>query len=154
MIQLADIERIANAYLQTTDCYLVGVDISDDNLIEVLIDNRQGVDIDTCAALSRYIESNLDRDIEDYELTVGSVGLTEPFRVRQQYEKNLGNEIEVLTADGRKLRGRLTDVADDTFEIEWEEMVRQEGKKRRERTVRQERLKYEAVKYAKYLLKV
>ncbi len=82
--------------------------MSRDNTIVVEIDSLRGVDIDDCTRLTRQIEETFDRDVEDYELEVGSAGLTAPFKVRGQYEKNIGNEIEVPTRDGRKLSGVLT----------------------------------------------
>ena len=75
------------------------------------IDSPTGVDIDACARITRSIEEAFDRDAEDYELEVGSAGITSDFKVRGQYDKNVGNEVEVLTRDGRKLHGTLVEVA-------------------------------------------
>ena len=81
---------------------------------------------------NQQIESAFDRDVEDYELEVGSAGLTSPFKVKGQYEKNIGNEIEVLTRDGRKLTGTLQSVSPDgaAFTMTVKEKVKEEGKKR------------------------
>ena len=96
--------------LEDTDLFLVDLSVSPDNRIVVEIDSRRGVDIEDCTRLTQQIESAFDRDVEDYELEVGSAGLTSPFKVKGQYEKNIGNEIEVLTRDGRKLTGTLQSV--------------------------------------------
>ena len=93
-----------------SDLFIVDVKVSADNHIDVLIDSPQGVDIDTCVKLSRAIEAEFSRDTEDYDLEVGSAGLTAPFTVKGQYEKNIGQTIVVLTRDGRKLRGTLAEV--------------------------------------------
>lgn len=123
-------ETVQNA-LEGTDAFLVDVRVNPANEIVVEIDSSTGVDIDTCAALTRRIEEVFDRDVEDYQLEVGSAGLTAPFKVRGQYEKNLGNEIEILTADGRKLRGTLVEVAEDgAFTVEIPVKVKKEGQKR------------------------
>ncbi len=94
--------------LEGTDLYLVELRISAGNEINVEIDSDSTVDIDKCVALTRRIEEVFDRDTEDYELEVGSAGLTSPLKVLRQYEKNIGNEMVVLTRDGRKLHGVLS----------------------------------------------
>ena len=96
-----------------TDLFLVSVTVSPDNIIDVTIDSPKGVNIDQCVELSQRIHQVFDTDVEDYELMVGSAGVTAPFTVRQQYEMNIGNKVEVLTADGRKLHATLTAVAPD-----------------------------------------
>lgn len=117
--------------LQGTELFLVDLTVSPDNRIVVEIDSTgAGVDIDSCAALTRAIEEKFDRDAEDYELEVGSAGLTAPFKVRGQWLKNLGNEVELLTTAGRKLTGTLTAVDADTFTVEIPTKVKKEGAKR------------------------
>lgn len=114
------------------DLFLVDISVSPDNNIAVIVDSVTGVDIDTCLELTHQIESVFDRDIEDYELEVGSAGLTSPFKVKPQYDKNIGNDVEVLTRDGRKLHGVLTAVADDfkTCTVAIPTRVKPEGAKR------------------------
>lgn len=114
-----------------SDIFIVDVRVSPANEIVVELDSPEGLDIDTCAAVTRNIESVFDRDVEDYELEVGSAGLTAPFKVIGQYIKNIGNEIEVLTRDGRKLRGVLKTVdPDGRFTVAVPVKVRHEGAKR------------------------
>ncbi len=94
-----------------TDLFLVEAKVGSSNdFINIEIDSASGVDIDTCARITRRIEEVFDREAEDYSLEVGSAGLTSPFKVRRQYEKNVGNDVEVLTSDGRKLHGVLESV--------------------------------------------
>ena len=88
--------------LASSSNYLVDVVIKPGNLIVVEIDNDEAVSIDDCAELSRYLEEHLDRDVEDYELEVGSAGITSPFKVLRQYVKNIGNEVEMLLKNGSK----------------------------------------------------
>ena len=94
------------------------------------LDSDHGMDVDTCVEISRAIEAQFSRDDEDYELEVGSAGLTAPFKVRRQYLKNVGNTVEVLTSDGIKLRGTLAEVADDTFTIRSQKKEKAPGQKR------------------------
>ncbi len=131
MISKELVSQIVSDFLKNTDYYLVDIIITSDNRISVEIDRNEGVSIDFCVELNRYIESKLDRDTEDYELEVSSAGLTSPFKVKRQYEKNLGNEVEVLTKDGRKITGVLMNVSDESFTIEIEKQVKPEGTKRK-----------------------
>ncbi len=130
-----------------TDMFLVDVKVTPDNCL------TQSVDIDSCAAITRAIHEAIDPDVEDYELEVGSAGLTSPFKVRGQYLKNIGNEVEVLTGDGRKLQGVLTEVGDDTFTIEMQRKERQPGQKRPVMVTVAEQLGMAQTKSVKYLLK-
>ena len=135
------------------DLFLVDVAISADNHIVVEIDSYEGsVSIDNCVAITRAVEQAFDRDKEDYELEVGSAGLTSPFKVKAQYEKNIGNDVEVLTAQGVKLKGVLSEVGDDTFTIKVAKKVKPEGAKRPVIVEEDVTIKYSETKYTKYLI--
>lgn len=138
--------------IEGTDLFLVDLRVSPANEIVVEIDSPEGVDIDTCAAITRRIEQEFDRDVEDYELEVGSAGLTSPFKVLRQYEKNIGNEVEVLAADGRKYRGMLREAGPETFTVVCEEKRKPEGAKRPVVEKVERIFAYGDVKYTKYLL--
>ena len=138
--------------LEGTDMFPVDVTVAPGNVVTVEIDSMSSVDIDTCAMITRRIEGAVDRDIEDYELEVGSAGLTSPLKVRRQYEKNIGNEVEVLTRDGRKMHGTLTAVNDDAtgFTVRIPVKVKEPGAKRP--VVRDEEITLPVadVKYVRY----
>lgn len=138
--------------IEGTSIFIVDVKINPGNAIVVEIDSPDSIDIDTCATITRKIEATFDRDVEDYELEVGSAGLTAPFKVKGQYLKNIGNEIEVLTCDGRKLQGTLTAVGDDDFTIEIAKKVKEPGAKRPTIVLEPETLKIENTKSVKYLI--
>lgn len=138
--------------IQGTGLFLVDLTVSPANAIVVEVDSAKGVDIDSCAALTRAIEARFDRDVEDYELEVGSAGLTAPFKVRAQYEKNIGNEVEVLTRDGRKFSGILTEVADDAFTVAVTRKVKPEGAKRPVPVEEPERVEYTNARQVKYVI--
>ena len=140
-------------FLESSDNYLVDVIINSGNNISIEIDNIHGVNIDDCVALSRYLESKLNRDEEDFELTVGSVGLTSPFKTIRQYQKNIGNEIEVLTKKGQKISGVLKSTSDDDFTVTISNKVRAEGAKRKTEVMEDLQFRYEEVKYTKYLIR-
>lgn len=130
MIDKTLLREYVESLLADTDCFLTDLKVSSDNNIVVEIDSPGAIDIDFCSALSRRIEEKFPRDDEDYELEVGSAGLTAPFKVRRQWEKNIGNDIEVLTTDGKKLYGTLRELTDDAFILETEQKVKREGMKR------------------------
>lgn len=153
MIDSSLIKSLALKYLEDKECYLVDVTVSSDNRIVVEIDSDTSVSIDFCIAMSRHIESELNRDVEDFELEVGSSGLTEPFKLVRQYTKNIGNEVEVLTCDGRKLKGVLLDANEENFLLETERDVMLEGAKRKTRIKEEERFNYQDIKYTKYLIR-
>lgn len=136
-----------------TDLFVVDVKVSADKSIAVEIDSPENLDIDTCSALTRKIEELLPAELEEYDLEVGSAGLTSPFKVRGQWEKNLGNEIELLTNDGRKLAATLASLADDSFTITYQVKEKLPGEKRPSLVEKSEEIPFANVKKANYLLR-
>lgn len=115
MIEKIKILELVNQHLEGTDKFLVNLKITPDNRIYVDIDGDNGVTIDDCIELSRAIESSLDRNEEDFALDVSSAGADQPLKLKRQYTKNLGREVEALAADGEKTIGILSEVGDDDF---------------------------------------
>lgn len=152
MIDKSELIKVINESLENSELFLVDVNVSRDNNIIVEIDSMDSVSIDDCANITRTIESAFDRDKEDYELEVGSAGLTSPFKVKRQYEKYLGEDVEVLTNDGRKLKGVLKEVLDETFIIGITKKVKPEGAKRPIEVIEDETINYNEIKYTKYLI--
>ena len=128
------------------------IEISQDNKIVVEIDHADGVWIEDCVELSKYIEDHLDRDKEDFELEVGSAGLGQPFKVPQQYTNFIGKEVEVLDADGKKTKGVLKAVEGDRFVVTTQEKVKPEGKKRPVLIDVDKEFGMNEVKYTKYII--
>ena len=102
--------------------------------------------------MSRYIESKLNREDEDYELEVGSAGIGQPFKVLQQYINHIGKEVEVLTKDGRKLSGVLKEADEQHFVVTIQKKVKEEGAKRPKLVDEDLTFTYEEIKYTKYLI--
>lgn len=130
MLDKEEIRTFVESYLESSDCYLTGLSISKENEIVVELDNDEGVDLDTCAALTRAFQERFDRDKEDYSLEVGSAGLTSPLKVLRQYRKNIGNELDVLTNDGRKHKGVLKEADEKQFVLTIRKKMKPEGAKR------------------------
>lgn len=151
MIQKELIDSLVEEKLNGTRYFLVDTKVSKENVIEIEIDADEGVDIDFCVELSRYVEEHLDREKEDFELNVGSAGLTSPFKVLRQYQKNIGQQVEVLAADGKKHKGELVSVDDDTFSIDETLMLKKEGDKRKKAYTETLTFKYIEVKQTKLI---
>ena len=156
-----ELQNWIEEYLQGTDYELITLSISAANDILVEVDRLAGVDVDFCADLNRYlvekIEDRYQVDLSaqtelDYSLEVGSVSLTDPFKTKMQFEKNLGHDVEVLV-EGKKYRGQLVSVDEDTFCVDVEEKVAVEGKKRKETQIITHTWRYDEPKYVKYDLK-
>ena len=152
MIDKNVVARIVNEWLEDKDYFLVDLTISPDDKILVEIDHADGVWIDDCVELSRYIESKLDRDEEDYELEVGSAGIGQPFKVLRQYQVHVGNDVEVMDNNGKKWVGTLADANEDNFTITREVKVRLEGAKRPKLVEQNVTFAYDEIKYTKYLI--
>ena len=152
MISKDTVRSIVEEWLDGKEYFLVDIEISPDDRIVVEIDHADGVWIEDCVALSRYIEDHLSRDEEDYELEVGSAGLGQPFKVPQQYHCFVGKDVEVLDADGKKYKGVLKSVDGGDFTVTVEEKQQVEGKKRPQLVSVDRTFQMDTVKYTKYLI--
>ena len=118
MLLKEDIKRIASEKALDINGFVVDINISNNNVVTVFFDKEEGVFVNDCLEISRHIHENFDRDIEDYELTVCSPGLTKPFKVKEQYIKYKGKEVSVKTKDGKKRSGVLKSFNTDlTLEV-------------------------------------
>lgn len=132
--------------------FLVEMKISPANRIYVEIDSLTGVDIRYCIQISKHIESELDRDVADFELEVSTSSISAPFKVLEHYKKNLGKEIEVMTKDNKKIVGLLKEMDDKGFVLETESMQKVEGKKKKQLIVETETYSYDDVRSATLVL--
>ena len=148
------VKNLVDQWLEGKDYFLVDIEISRDNKIVVEIDHADGVWIEDCVELSRFIEDHLDREAEDFELEVGSAGLGQPFKVAQQYVNFVGKEVEVLDADGKKYKGVLKGVDGRDFTVTVQEKVKEEGKKRPVSREVPRHFAFDDVAYTKYLIKI
>jgi ribosome maturation factor RimP len=152
MIQKEVISRIVEEWLKDKDYFLVDLSVSQDDKIVVEIDHAEGVWIEDCVELSKFIESKLNRDAEDFELEVGSAGLGQPFKVLQQYKNHIGKTVEVLTVDGHKLKGVLKDADGNGIVLSLEKKIKPDGAKRPKKVMMDESYTFEQIKYTKYLI--
>ena len=152
MISKDVVTGIVDQWLEDKDYFLVDVTVSPDDKIVVEIDHAEGVWIDDCVELSRFIESNLSRDEEDYELEVGSAGIGQPFKVLQQYLIHIGKDVELLTKEGKKLEGVLKAADENQFIVTIQKKVKPEGAKRPKLVDEDVTFSYDEIKYTKYLI--
>jgi len=103
--------------LEGTDRFLVELLIKPGNRIMIFIDSDSSVFIDHCISLSRFIESRLNRDEEDFELNVSSAGLDQPYKLLRQYIKNTGRDVFVILNDGSKVNGKLIAADSEGFTV-------------------------------------
>ena len=152
MISKDKVREIVEEWLADKEYFLVDVSVSADNCISVEIDHAEGVWIEDCVLLSKHVEANLDRDVEDYELEVGSAGIGQPFKVLQQYINHIGKEVEVLAKDGKKYRGVLARAEESDFSVTVQVKEKPEGAKRPVLVDKEYAWKYDEIKYTIYLI--
>ena len=153
MIEEEKIRNIITDIVRQKDAFIVAIKVSSSNKINIEIDSVSGFSINDCIEVSKLIESKLDREEEDFELEVASAGLSEPFKVIQQYQKNLEKEIETITIEGEKIIGVLSHVSDNGFEIEESKMVKVEGKKKKQNIIEKHQFAFDKVKSTKIIIK-
>jgi len=107
MISKEKVRGIVEEQVSEMGCFLVDIQTNVSNNITVFFDKNRGIFVDDCRILSKHIEEYLDRDEEDYELTVCSPGLENPLMVDEQYQKYIGKEIGIQLTDGKRKKGIL-----------------------------------------------
>lgn len=149
MMEAEQIKAIAAPILAERGLFPVDLKISRDNVIELFVDAMQGVNIQTCIEVSREIEARLDRDAEDFSLTVSSAGIGYPFKVEGQYTKNIGKTVEAKLKDNRKMTGTLKAFDAETVTLEHEEKQAVEGSKKKQLVTLTDTIRREDIKEIK-----
>ena len=152
MIDKSIVKKLVDEWLEGKEYFLCDLSISADARIVVEIDHEEGVWIEDCVELSKFIEAGLDREQEDFELEVGSAGIGQPFKVLRQYEIHLGEQVEVLTREGKKFVGELSNVTPEEFTVTVTQKVKKEGQKRPVMEEVDYTFKYADVKHTKYVI--
>ena len=149
MIDKKQIEEIVQSRIADTDFFLVDVKVDTQNNITVTLDSPEGISVDACVLMSQYIESQLDREVEDFALEVSSPGVGQPLKVLQQYTKILNGTVEVLLNSGIKLNGILRDANAEGILLEYEAKEKPEGTKRPVKVVKTEPYAFSEIKSVK-----
>ena len=152
MIDKNKVKDLVEQWLEGKEYFLVDASVDEQNKITVEIDHKDGVWIEDCCGLSKFIEEHFDRDVEDFELEVGSAGIGQPFKVLQQYINSIGYDVELLTAEGKKMEGYLKSADENGFVVTVEEKQKIEGKKRPQMVEVDKTFGYADVKWVKNII--
>lgn len=152
MIAVKEIEDLISQAIEDTSIFLISCEIKPGNVISVLIDNDNDTSIVDCMKVSRGIEHNLDREIEDFSLSVSSPGLTEPFLVKKQYIKNIGRRVTVKPKEGNKVEGLLEEVTEEGIRLTDKVKERIEGRKSKHWVDKEYLFSFEEIKETKVVI--
>lgn len=146
MITEAVVRKLVEERIDGSDIFIVAIHIGSGNTILVEIDSDSGVSVSDCIDVSRGVEHNLDREVEDFALEVTSAGLSKPLRVHRQFVKNIGREVKVTLLDGEKLEGELTTVNENDIVVKTITKEKVEGKKKKQMIEREHVLPFDQIK--------
>ncbi|HET6226051.1 MAG TPA: ribosome assembly cofactor RimP [Bacteroidia bacterium] len=152
MITIDLIKKLAEEKVSEGSNFIVDISVKPGNKITVLLDNDKGVSIADCVAMSRHIEFNLDREKDDFELSVMSPGLSEPFKILRQYQKNIGKYIDVVTKENKKLTGKLLSATTEGIVLETKSKEKVEGKKAKQEIINNITLTFNQIKETKVVI--
>lgn len=136
MLTKEEIYPLISPKLVEKALFLVDLKVDLANNITLELDSISGINISECAEVNRYLESQLDREKEDYSITVSSPGISSPFKVKEQYLKNVGRKVDVKTTDGHKFSGILESFTAEGITLE-AEVIEKIGKKKKKSTIHQ-----------------
>lgn len=146
MIAKEEIRRVAEPKIKELGGFFVDLKVNTANVISLFFDRMDGVQVEHCLAISKHIEEYFDRDVEDYELTVCSAGLENPFVVEKQYQKYNGKEVRVLMTNGTRQKGIILSYKDDILTLG----VKKKNKRRKKEYIFEEvRINKEKIKETK-----
>jgi ribosome maturation factor RimP len=148
MITEHQIKNLTDQYLEGSDLFVVDIMLKPGNKISVFIDGDNRINIDACTKLSRYLESNLDRDSEDFDLTVSSSGADRPLKLPRQYKKNIGFSLALVTKSGEKITGKVLSANEQGIEID--KLDEKKSRKESEKSIL--KIEYSDIKSAKEVI--
>lgn len=152
MITKSEIVKLVEEKIEGTEYFIVDISVSPSNQIRVEIDGNRGVQINDCVQISRHIEGNYDREEVDFELTVSSAGMDQPFKILRQYERYIGREVETKTTTGDKMKGILVSADQDSMVLEITRKEKIEGKKKKQLVTENKIVPMEQVKETKVVI--
>ena len=151
MIDKAIVQKLVEEMLDDK-MFLVEITVNQRNVINVFVDSYDGLTIEQCISISRHVEHSFDREEEDFELQVSSPGLSEKFKVKEQFYKYTGREIEVVTVSDVELEGVIQSATEEEIILETSARELLEGQKKKQLVVKQHHLKYDEIKSAKAVI--
>lgn len=154
MIEAEQVERLAGESIKGTSLFLVDVQVQPDDKVVVEVDRMDGISVDDCVEVNQKLRSLLEDRGENFEVNVASPGLDEPFKVPDQYQKNLGSEVSVMTINGQRINGILDKVDGKGIQIRTLKKERVKGKKKKETVEREHRFSFDELKETKAVVGV
>ena len=145
------VEQLIAEGIEGTDIFLVKLTVSSGNEINVLLDSDSGLTLADCKTVSRAIEFNLDREEEDFSLTVASAGIGEPLVLRQ-YKKNVGRKVQVTLNEGEIIEAKMIAVNDQLIELEWKSREKKPTGKGKITVVNKRSIEYRDIKQTVVLI--
>lgn len=149
MFEKSLIIELSQKRLKAFDGFIVDVIITPGNKILVEIDSPRGISINECADLNRFLNTELDNETNEFELTVSSPGMEKPFKVLEQYHKNIGREVKIKTLDKKELNAVLKEVTSKGIHIVQKVKETKEGKKKPEWVEKEIFIDFENIKETK-----
>ena len=149
MISIDFIKNIVLSVIEETSIFVVDIRVDTSNKISVEVDKPEGITIEECIKISRAVENSLDRETEDFELEVSSPGLTESFKVIEQYRKNCGRMVDVVKKDGQKINGLLQHADGEGIVLEVKTKIKEAGQKRAKTVMQTIVIKFSEIKATK-----
>lgn len=145
-------DLVEKALEKHSSLFLIDLKISTDNQIQVIIDGDEGVRVEDCVSMSREIEHHLDREEQDFSLTVMSAGLSEPLILPRQYRKNVGRTIKITTLEGKQFKGELVDATESECKISWSSREKKPVGKGKITVQKEAVIPYKDIKEAKMMI--
>jgi ribosome maturation factor RimP len=136
-----------------SNIFLVELKISADKTISVTLDGDEEVNVKDCINISKAIEGELDREEEDFSLEVASAGVGSPLKFPRQYLKNIGRKLEVVSKDGLKYEGALTDVVEGHIKLEWKQREPKPFGKGKVTVTKNKTLSFDEISQTKVIIK-
>jgi len=146
------VRELAQSRLDEFDGFIVELKVSSANHIKVLIDSETSISVADCMSVSRNIEHNLDREVEDFSLEVSSAGITQPFKHKRQYNKNIGRDVKVKLKSDKSIEGKLQKVEEDFIIVTTRKKERIEGRKAKKWVDTDNQINFEDIKETKVII--
>ena len=155
MIDEKKIRELVNRIIEGTDLFIVELKLMPGNAIELVLDSDTQLTVNDCARVNREMYDELDAtETDDFELTVFSAGLPAPLKLKRQYIKNIGREMDANLKSGRKIKGTLTAVNDNSIEIEYISKEKSPEGKGKVNVVHKETIADDQLKSIKQIIKI
>jgi ribosome maturation factor RimP len=93
---------------------VLALEITGKERFRVYVDHPAGVDHALCASVTEVLRPYLD----SYSVEVSSPGFDRPLRTRAHFERAVGRNVRLKTADKRRLRGVVASAGERSLELD------------------------------------